>query len=418
MPATVELGADSFLLTIGGAAPVSAAYRDVTTLAVDQGRVLLVLGGEMRILLEQLGSGLGTVVGVVRDRRARQLLADRFIELPPNGDIDLVEYASGEEHGVGQLAYHAWGAALLPLEERNPARFVRRADMTAAESDGAGGVRLRWAGGAVRAADEIDLLGLGDASTYHAGRLDGLRQAALGDAATIVGRLLPDAPFGLRRAAAAMLVDGRPVSRAELADGWPWLERAVLSEPVFAASYAALAERSGRVNGSSWISLSPRRPGEPDHQAWFFVALPSNLVALELVSEGAHATYLFRVVPRGEYRGQKPDQLGEPLAEAVSDVSEALVDVRFLRQPLFLTEERLAEPRYLRQRLAIAALPSVQRARARFVGRLIHRDEQSWAQALDDVLAWHAAASDDNERWPGAGTAMADEDELDDEGGD
>ena len=105
---------------------------------------------------------------------------------------------------------------------------------------------------------------------------------------------------------------------------------------------------------------------------------------MELVSEGAHATYLFRVVPRAAFTGTLPPGA---LEAAVADVSEALIDARFLREPIALPAARLAEPEALRYRLALAALPSLAAARARFVARLVHRDAESWTAALRDVIA-------------------------------
>jgi hypothetical protein len=420
LPVRIELGDDGFSLELDGQAPLRANYRDLTTIAVDQGRVLLVLaGGQARFMLERLGAAAGRLVGELRDRRARQQLADRFIDLPSDEAIELVEYRSADrtgeaEHGVGQLAYHPWGAALLPLDERREWRLVRRADIAAVEGEPATGtVRITLTHRAGAPSPEIELLGLGAAAVRQQARLDGLRAAALADAAAIVGRLLPDAALAIRRIASSLLVDGRPAARDALGDEWPTVEQVLLSEPTFAASYAALNLRAG-TDAPSWVALAPRQPGNPDdHVAWFFVALPGNLVALELVSAGAHATYLFRVVPRADYRGQAPTELVEPANDAVNDISEALIDARFLREPIYLPAARLVDARFLRYRLAIAALPSLRAARRRFVARLIHRDEEAWQAGLDGLIAWHAGSRTDAEQWTG-GSATADE--LEEEG--
>jgi hypothetical protein len=86
---------------------------------------------------------------------------------------------------------------------------------------------------------------------------------------------------------------------------------------------------------------------------------------------------------------------------AVAEISESLVDSRFLREPMALPDDQLRQPKALRYRLALAALPSLASARARFVARIVHRDDASWAAALDDLMAWHATARDDAAVWPG-----------------
>jgi hypothetical protein len=101
-PVRVELDEAGFSLTLDGSAPIRAGYRDLATIAVDQGRVLLVVGeGRERLLIERLGAALGTLVGELRARRARQQLADRFIDVPPDDAIELVEYRAIDEGQAG-----------------------------------------------------------------------------------------------------------------------------------------------------------------------------------------------------------------------------------------------------------------------------------------------------------------------------
>jgi hypothetical protein len=231
----------------------------------------------------------------------------------------------------------------------------------------------------------------------------------------IAAAALADATFDVRRRVGDVLVEGRPIAPAVLGDAWPQVERAFLSEPAFAESYRALVERAGGETAPRWLAAAPEGPGLPDApRVWFFVGLPGNLVAMELVSAGAHATYLFRVVPRAGYQGGRSD--GAALERAVVDVSEALLDSRFLREPMALPVDRLAEPRYQRYRLALAAVPSLAAARSRFVARIVHRDPASWAAALDDLIAWHAAIRDDAAEWPGRATQESLVDEAGDAG--
>ena len=72
-----------------------------------------------------------------------------------------------------------------------------------------------------------------------------------------------------------------------------------------------------------------------------------------------------------------------------------------------MPDAQLANPRYLRYRLALAAVPSLATARRRFVARLVHDDPARWAKALDDLIAWHAATRDEAAEWPGRATEEA-----------
>ena len=433
-PLRLELRPADFTVAAAGAAPIVANYRDATTIAVDQGKLLLVLGGgAARFLVEQLGDRLGLVVSELRERRARQMLHDRFIEVPYRERLELVEFEQSDEHGVAQIAYHEWGVALLPIDERQPWLLVRRADIATVAADPAKGtvtIRLTPRPG-TNPQPALQLSALGDRTEHHRQQLVALRDGAASDAATIVTQLVPDAPFQARQRASSLLVDGSPASGSELAEGWPFVERAVLVDPTFAASYQALIAR-GTVDGQAppaWLALAPRQPivagaqlqtnaGEGDYMSWFFVGLPGNLVAFELVSAGSHATYLFRIVPRADFQGQPPGALIAPLAQAVYDISECLIDARFLREMIYLTDAALADPHYTRYRFAIAALPSLQMARSRFVGRLIHRDDASWSAALDDAVKFNGTSRADLAVWPGGAAATdTDDDGPTQEGG-
>ena len=227
----------------------------------------------------------------------------------------------------------------------------------------------------------------------------------------IVASLVPDASFDQRRQAGVVLREGRPVDRVTLGDAWDALEGAVLGEPTFADSYRALVGAAGGLAIPRWLAIAPESPGTTDPpRAWFLVGLPGNLVALELVSGGAHATHCFRVAPRVAFTtgASRPADLDR----AVREISEALLDARFLREPMALPDARLVEPRYLRYRLALQALPSLATARARFVARIVHRDPVSWRAALDDLIAWHGSARDEDAQWPGRAAQDAEVDEA------
>lgn len=413
-PCRLVLDVAQFELTIGKAAPMIAAYRDIETLAVQSGTVLLALGSgpsPTRVILERFGSQTGAVIAGLRDRRARQHLADAFVDIPTEQNLELVEYRVGQEHGVAQLAIGAWGAELLPLDERLPWRRIRRAEIVEAAADPAAGeVRvtlgepLEGSRGEPRA--PLQVLGLGAGAQRVAATFAELRDAAVRDAAALVAGLVPDAGFATRQGLTRLLVDGRPAGRDALVEWAGLIDGAVLSEPVFAQSLHALVERAG-PDAPRWFAMAPERPGAQERRAWYLVGLPGNLLALELVSAGAHATYLFRIVARATYDGADAAGLGSSTEAAARAVSAALIDARYLREPIALPEELLANARYLRYRMALAALPTLAAARARFVARLVHDDPARWASALDDLVRWHAACRDDAAIWPGRGVEEA-----------
>ncbi len=422
-PVRVTLDDETFSLATSGAPPLIGAYRDIAALVAQPGTLLMVLGdgdGATRVCLDRFGERQGGLQRALRERRTRQRLRDRMVRLDPD-PLEMVEYRIGTEHGVADLAFQPWAAELVPVDESRDPVHLRRSEIGAVvEVAGAGALRVERAGDA----PAIELLGLGSAVARLAQRFSRLRDGATTDAAALVSALLQDAPFGTRQRLASLLVDGRPASTDDLGDDTDTLEAAVLSEPTFAEGYRSLVERGNAADSaaSRWFSLAPVSPGGTEAKAWFFVALPGNLLALELVSAGAHATYLFRVVPRAEFAGQPASSLGPALPAAVSEVSNALIDARFLREPMALPDRQLASAEYGHYRLALASLPSLAAARRRFVARLVHSDPPRWAAALDELIDWHMSARDDAAEWPGRAAqedviVAASDDAPDDTGG-
>ena len=409
-----KLGLDDTGLTleVGGGRPIRAGYRDLSLIAISQSTALIVLGDgpdAMRWMLEKFGDKLGPIVRELRERRLKQRLTDGLVKVPDD-PAELFEFAwtpttaplgpgpdgpATPTTGVGQFVIHPWGFVVCPVDERATWIHYRRASIAKVTLPSPGDVVVDGEPGT------LTLRGLGQAATRLHDTLQKLRDGAFDDAAGFVEQLLPDAPFGVRQKAGELLVDGRPTRPQEFSDtGWPIVETAVLGEPTFADSYQSLCATAGAA-APRWVAMSPVDPGSDTNKIWFLIAMPGNLVALELVTAGAHATYFFRVMPRAEYKGEPPERLGIAAEQAVRDISEALVDIRFLREPMALPADQLRLPQYLRYRLALAVLPSLAWARARFVARIVHRDPASWSAAVADLIRWHGTARDEAAEWPG-----------------
>jgi hypothetical protein len=425
-PATVGLDSTGLTLQVGVGRPIRAGYRDLSLIAIQQSTLLLVLGDgpdAMRWILERFGDRLGPLVRTLRELRLKQRLSDGLVKVP-EGPAELIEFAwtpmtsplgpgpdgpASATTGVGQFVVHPWGFVVCPVDERATWIHYRRASIATVKMPGPGDVVIDGEPGT------LTLRGVGQAATRLHDTLQKLRDGAFADAAGFVEQLMPDAPFGVRQKAEELLVDGRP-TRPEAfgAAGWPIVETAVLGEPTFAESYQSLCQTAGPA-APRWVAMSPVDPGGTDPKIWFLIAMPGNLVALELVTAGAHATYFYRVMPRARYKGEPPEKLGVAGEQAVRDISEALVDCRFLREPMALPSDQLRLPKYLRYRLALAVLPSLSWARARFVARIVHRDPASWSSAVADLIRWHSTARDEAAEWPGR---AAQESQISQAGGD
>ena len=411
-PATLTLDDTGLTLEAGGERPIRAAYRDLSLIAIQQSTALLVLGDgpdSMHWMLSKFADRLGPLVRELRERRLKQRLTDGLVKVPA-APAELVEFdwqpstaglgpgpdgPASAIAGVGQLVEYPWGVVVAPIDERVSWIRYRRAAIARVRLPSPGDVAIEGEPGL------LTLRGLGGGATRFHDRLQKLRDGAFADAAGFIEQLMPDAPFGARQKASALLVDGRPTRPDEFGDSsWPIVETAVLAEPTFADSYRSLCDTAGAA-APRWVAMSPVDPGGTEPKIWFLISMPGNLVALELVTAGAHATYFYRVMPRAHYKGEAPERLGQAAELAVRDISEALVDCRFLREPMALPADQLRLPKYLRYRLALAVLPTLAAARARFVARVVHKDSASWSSAVADLVRWHSTATDEAAEWPG-----------------
>jgi hypothetical protein len=139
---------------------------------------------------------------------------------------------------------------------------------------------------------------------------------------------------------------------------------------------------------------------------------------MEAISEegGGKATYFFRLVSRNAYQNFKSiDELHRAADDFIAKTNRCMLTINFRREPIYIPDERLAEPEYQKYRFAIQKIPSLQTLRKLFVGRVIHSSLEQWKQDVTDLLRFNISTLDDTTRWTKAGEDVTDDSE---EGGD
>jgi hypothetical protein len=79
-------------------------------------------------------------------------------------------------------------------------------------------------------------------------------------------------------------------------------------------------------------------------------------------------------------------------------LTAALQDINFRREPIYLRDDQLADPKYSRYRFSIIIMPSLRELRQRFIGRVPHTSPEEWAARVDDLLAFNGRDAG-NARW-------------------
>jgi hypothetical protein len=142
---------------------------------------------------------------------------------------------------------------------------------------------------------------------------------------------------------------------------------------------------------------------------WFFIPIystnpkePGNAIAMEAASEesGGKATYFFRIVSRGDYPNFKNiEDLHVEVDNFIKRMNRCMLDINFRREPIYLPDERLEEPRHIRYRFAVQKLSSLRVLRSHFIGRVIHTSPEQWKNDVIDLLKFNVIAQDDSVKW-------------------
>lgn len=126
--------------------------------------------------------------------------------------------------------------------------------------------------------------------------------------------------------------------------------------------------------------------------------LPGNLVAMESVTnEGSKATYFFRIMSRKDYFNYSCDdlQLHIEVEAFIKKLNYCMFSINFRREPIYLSDKQLDEPKYTKYKIAIGNIPGLRMLRSHFVGRVFHRADDQWKKDVLDLLEYNASTFDD-----------------------
>jgi hypothetical protein len=223
--------------------------------------------------------------------------------------------------------------------------------------------------------------------------------------------LFPEADPTIIRKAARFMREGKAARRSDIEslspELWKRLERQL--------EVAGLNEEYGFLKSLSQqeeICIGFKRGLLGDlagDYIWFLIPIystspqgPGNAVVMEAASEdgGGKATYFFRIVSRKDYPALKNIQdMHREVDNFIKVINRCMLAINFRREPIYLSDEKLADPQYTRYRFAIQKLPALQTLRSIFIGRVIHSSPEQWKQDVADLLKFNVTTLDDSVRW-------------------
>jgi hypothetical protein len=228
----------------------------------------------------------------------------------------------------------------------------------------------------------------------------------------IIKTLHPQIDDGALSKLSVMMREGKAASMADISSTSPdfidLLEKRLGTE--LPDSYPVLIEKGRRdmIRFGFKHGLMDKATGD---YIWFLVpifsndpSVPGNAIAFEASgNDSARATYLFRIMGRAEYANCSTSEVMKAAGSSMERTAEALAEINFRREPIYLDEGSLLNETYSNYRHAINALPGLRDLRLRFIGRIQHGSREQYSKDLDDLLRFNVTSMSDSERWKGSG---------------
>ena len=408
--AKARLGADGLALLPRGRESIFLSYRDILGIdKTDYSVTLSLLSGET-ISLSELGYRFEDFIRLLHRFRNETLLADLLMKEPILRPDVGAEYrrldASGKEIGGGRGKIRVYQTSLVLIPEKGEFERFYLSDIDAVEA--ADYVLTITA----EREDKIVLSQMGSEIDSLERVLNGQIGELFIKAQSLLKGFSPGLSPDLVRRAARLVKEGRGAKRADLEavspSIWRGLESGLASQGLkeeFDFLKPMARNENIRLGWKRGLSGGP----EADY-VWFLIPLygqgsgrPGNAAVWEATTgeeEEGRATYFFRLLDRDEFsKTSAIADLDRAVDESLNRMILGLRAVNFRREPIYLPDERLEEPRFVHDRFAAAGIPSLQTLRRRFIGRVIHSSKEQWEKDVMDLLAFNASAPDEAVRW-------------------
>jgi hypothetical protein len=163
----------------------------------------------------------------------------------------------------------------------------------------------------------------------------------------------------------------------------------------------AVAVESAETKAPGTDEASP--DGDPEKLAQTeseHAAPPDEVAEAKIETSPGKATYFFRIVIRTDYPNFKVAEALDPETDKlIKTLNRCLLDINFRREPIYLSDEKLEEAQYLKYKIALEKIPSLQILRDLFIGRIIHSSPEQWKNDVMDLLKFNTTAKDNSDKW-------------------
>lgn len=226
---------------------------------------------------------------------------------------------------------------------------------------------------------------------------------------SLLKEMLPDVNPSALRQVARFMKDGKAARRSDVESISPelWKELETKLEVVGAKEEYNFLKS---ISQQEKLCIGMKRDLLGDltgEYIWFLIPIYStnpdesgNVVAMEAASGGGKATYFFRIVDREDYSNFKDiEALHTEVENFIKKINQCMLAINFRREPIYLPDEKLDEPRYQKYRFAIQKIPELRELRRLFIGRVTHFSSEQWEQDVMNLLRFNVSTLDNDVKW-------------------
>jgi len=411
--AQVSLEEESLSILPKFGEPLYFSLRDILEISEGDYRIYLTLSSKEKLTVFNLGHKYEDFLRVLSRLRNEILLTDMLMHetLRKSGvEAEFVYFdESGKEKQRGKCEPRLYETALVVIPEKRELVRIPYSDMSEIQDEDFTLAITTEFG------EKFVFSKIGRQFDPFAKTLSDLMNELSLKVQSSLKELLPEANPSVIRRAARFMKEGKAARRSDIESISPELWRELEKKLEVAGikeEYKFLESIAQKEK--MCIGLKRGLLGDlTGEYIWFLIPIyninphePGNAVAMEATSgeRSGKATYFFRIVSRKDYPNFKNiDELHREVDNFIKRMNRCMLAINFRREPIYLPDERLNEPRYQRYQYAIAKIPELRELRRLFIGRVIHSSSEQWKEDVMDVLKFNISAKDDTKRWKKGG---------------
>jgi len=386
--------------------------RDINLVETENYRITLPMSSEEKLVLFNLGHWFEDFQRVLSDLRNEVVIKDLLMnETIRKPDVSMEftytdEKGNERQRGSGKVRLYETGMVIIP-EKGEFLRMPYSDIINVSEQNYA--IKI-----GIEQGDQFLFQKMGSEYEPFLKQFSDIYNELQNRAVSSLKTLYPAIdPVSLRRAAAIMR-EGKAAKRTDMeavnSRLWQELEKKITSAGMN-ESYTFLKEL-GRQEKTA-IGFKRGLMGDlTGEYIWFLMPIYGSvekgygnavsMEAAEATSEEAtgKATYFFRMVSRKDYPNFKiPEQLDIETDKLIKTINRCMLDINFRREPVYLPDEKLDEADYVKYKIALRKIPSLQLLRNLYIGRVIHASPEQWKNDVMELLKFNLTTQDDSAKW-------------------